>query len=104
MLKIFHQNFICSAASCTGDACVTGTTKFYWSYSSSQQLPLELYHILSVNKNMNRQYENCIKMGTSNNWIDSSCSASTTSIKMICEFDNQGLSPTGEFKSTVFNV
>jgi hypothetical protein len=91
-----NQPLFFSYTSCSGDACVTGPMKFYWSYSSSQKLSLQLYHLQAINKNMNvNNGSQCILMGATNNWKDLTCSISN---KMVCEFDDQGLSPTGNFK------
>jgi hypothetical protein len=35
---------------CSGDSCVTGPTKYSWYYSATQKVPLELFHINAVNK------------------------------------------------------
>ena len=76
-------------------ACLNSPNTFYWLYSPTQKLPLELFHLNAIAKNIiiDGPFE-CFSMRTGLEWNDKECSFAT-SFKMVCEFDNQGLSPIG---------
>ena len=85
-----------STVTCTGDSCVNNVDQWYWYYSPMQKPLLEPYQINAVGKAISVTLRNHCMYIPSNNlvsWTDSACNSNNNNA--ICEFDNGGLSPTG---------
>ena len=70
--------------------------QWYWYYSPTQKSLLESYQISAVGNAISvTQQRRCMYIPNNNlvSWTDASCGSDNN--YAVCEFDNGGLSPTG---------
>ena len=67
----------------------------YWYMSDSTKVPLESFHLKAVANNIIfNDNARCLSIRSGLEWNDRTCSIPDYNV--VCEFDVQGLTPTGE--------
>ncbi len=100
-LKVKILNFFPRVSQCYETQC-SGNNEWYWQLTGTNTQPLAQPHIDAVFQKMNVDSgsNKCITVGKWKNgamyWKSLWCD--DNNVKIICEFDGQGLSPTGNKK------